>query len=101
MVNPKANRHFLAKTHEFSEGKLTPERHRSGVVHSTFRHRSDVVQNTVQVGSTGRIVSPPKFTAGHIGCSQSAPHYRASCEFPSKPSQKLFWGIFGPGKETT
>jgi hypothetical protein len=48
---------FLGKVNEFFGDKTTPERQRSGVVLSTFRHRSDVVQMTVQAGSTETILS--------------------------------------------
>ena len=52
MVAQKRMRGFRGKVNEFFEGKTTPERQRSGVVHFTFRCRSDVVQKTVQAGST-------------------------------------------------
>ena len=52
MVTQKRTRRFRGKVNGFSEDKTTPERQRSGVVHFTFRHRSDVVQETVQAGST-------------------------------------------------
>ena len=86
MVAQKANQHFLAKMHEFSEGKPIPERQRSGVVQTPFSQRSDVVQNTVQVGSTGRIVSPVNFASGHVGCSKNIARPGASCEFLPKLS---------------
>ena len=52
MVAQKRTHRFRGKVNEFFEDKMTPERQRSGVVHFTFRYRSDVVQETVQVGST-------------------------------------------------
>ena len=53
MVTQKRTHRFRGKVNEFFEDKTTPERQRSGVVHFTFRHRSDVVQETVQAGSIG------------------------------------------------
>lgn len=58
MVIQKRGINFLGKREEFPGRKMTPERHRSGVVHSTFRRRSGVVQVSVQVGSTGSPASP-------------------------------------------
>lgn len=52
MVTQKRTCRFRGKVNEFLEDKTTPERQRSGVVHFTFRQRSDVVQETVQAGST-------------------------------------------------
>ena len=57
MVIQKPTSQFLGKVNQFSKDKTTPERQRSGVVHSTFRHRSDVVQMTVQAGSIETILS--------------------------------------------
>jgi hypothetical protein len=58
MVAKKPTYQFLGKVNEFFGNKLTPERQRSGVAHSTLRHRSDVAQVTAQVGSTGTILRP-------------------------------------------
>ena len=66
MVAQNPPRPFLEKTYKFFEGNHPPERHRSGVVQVTFRHRSRVVQKTVQAGSTQRNVSRPSFVTGHI-----------------------------------
>ena len=53
MVTQKRTHRFRGKVNELFEGKTTPERQRSGVVHFTFRYRSDVVQETVQASSIG------------------------------------------------
>ena len=68
MVAQNPPRPFLEKTYKFFEGNHPPERHRSGVVQVTFRHRSRVVQKTVQAGSTQRNISPLYFVTGHLGC---------------------------------
>lgn len=62
MVIKKRGNNFLGKRAEFPGRKTTPERHRSGVVHSTFRRRSNVVQVSVQVGVTGSPASQLIFT---------------------------------------
>ena len=62
MVIQNQTLQFLGKVNEFFRDTTTPERQRSGVVHSTFRQRSDVVQETVQAGSTGSLLGRLKIT---------------------------------------
>lgn len=62
MVIQNPTLQFLGKVNEFFGDATTPERQRSGVAHSTFRHRSDAVQMTVQAGSTGRLLKRLKST---------------------------------------
>ena len=81
MVAQNSPRPFLAKIDKFFEDNILPERHRSGVVQATFRLRSDVVQNTVQAGSTQCNTSCSNSVTGHLGRSKKVARPEPSCEF--------------------
>jgi len=90
MVVQNPLHHFLAKTHEFFGDQTTPERHRSGVVHSTFRHRSDVVHATVQAGSTGTILICLNNAFCTAVCLKTVVHPGASCWFLENSIKIIF-----------
>ena len=79
MVAQKSPRPFLAKIHKFFDENNLSERHRSGVVQAAFRHRSCVVQKTVQAGSTQRNISPLYFVTGHLGCPKKVARPEPFC----------------------
>jgi len=91
MVIQKPTPQFLGKVNQFFKDKTTPERQRSGVVHSTFRHRSDVVQMTVQAGSTGTILSCLKKAFRLALCQKNIFQPWASCGFLEFPHKNYFW----------
>lgn len=81
MVTQKPTPQFLGKVKQFFRDKTTPERQRSGVVHSTFRHRSDVVQMTVQAGSIETILNCLKKAFRLAVCLKKVVQPWASCGF--------------------
>ena len=82
---------FLGKVNEFFEGKTTPERQRSGVVHCTFRHRSDVVQATVQAGSTEMILNRLNRMFQLVVCLKNIFQPGASCGFLENLHKNYFF----------
>ena len=68
MVAQKSSRPFLEKIHNFFDENNLSERHRSGVV-----------QKTVQAGSTQRNISPLYFVTGHLGCPKKVARPEPFC----------------------
>lgn len=79
MVAQNSPRPFPAKIRKFFEDSNLPERQRSDVVQAVFRLRSDVVQNTVQAGSTKRNTSRLNLVTGHLGCLEKIARPEPSC----------------------
>jgi hypothetical protein len=91
MVTQKPAPQFLGKVKQFFRDKTTPERQRSGVVHSTFRRRSDVVQMTVQAGSTETILDCLKKAFRLAVCPKNIVQPGASCGFLEILHKNYFW----------
>jgi hypothetical protein len=68
MVAQKSPRPFLAKIPNFFDEINLSERHRSGVV-----------QKTVQAGSTQRNISRLYFDTGHVGCLEKVARPEPFC----------------------
>ena len=81
MVTPKTTHGFLGKVRGFFQTQTTPERHRSGVAHSTLWLRSLDAQKAAQVDSIGAILRTPTSAFCPMACRKKIVHPRASCEF--------------------
>ena len=81
MVTQKPTCRFLGKVEGFFQAQTTPERHRSGVAHSTLWLRSYDAQEAAQVDSIGTILRPLINTFYPVICPKNIFHPGASCGF--------------------
>ena len=81
MVTQKPTHSFLGKVEGFFQAQTTPERHRSGVAHSTLWLRSYDAQEAAQVDSIGSILRRLTNTFCPVTCRKKVVHPGASCGF--------------------
>jgi len=91
MVTQKPMYRFLGKVEGFFQAQTTPERHRSGVAHSTLWLRSYDAQVTAQAGSTETILNCLKKAFRLAVCPKNIFQPGASCGFLEILHKNYFW----------